>query len=253
MSCNIERFRNEEQVIKETWGKPIIEGDPDVSIYFYRGGCNMNVVNDKTHEILLSCGDGLDNTFEKTIKAFLGINRKDYDYVIRTNTTTYLNIPLLKQVIEQLDNTAQFYGGRLVSNRKSEYVPFFRGCFMMFPKSLVTELLEVVPKYGVKGVDDIDIAKILCNERRKDGNLKEYIELLREAPGIEKISETDFLEKVKTAYYIRAKENKTGENHVAIFKVLHELLSGLNCEYEVTMPHKVTKVETIKGIINLNI
>ena len=97
MSCNQERYINEENAIRQTWGKDIIEGKYDnIELLFYRGGASeIHLEND-----VLYCptGDEVYNTYKKSIECFKWlVENKEFDYIIRTNTSTYINVDAILQ------------------------------------------------------------------------------------------------------------------------------------------------------------
>ena len=88
MSCNEERFIEEEEIIRKTWGSPIINGEiENLSIIFYRGGSDESF-DDEKKVLYLNVPDDLNNTYNKTIEAFkfLKKNNIEYDYIFKTNT-----------------------------------------------------------------------------------------------------------------------------------------------------------------------
>ena len=103
MSCNDPFFINEEKIIRETWLKDLPEG---VDYCFYRGDENIDKhkYNKEQHLLTLRCEDNINNTFKKTYYAFNIIDKifKDYDYIFRTNTSTYVNTYLLKEFVNQV-------------------------------------------------------------------------------------------------------------------------------------------------------
>lgn len=111
MGCNAPQFKTQYDVIKETWAKGIIDGKygNNVDFLIYDGWENEHKL-DKENKILhVRCEDDLDNTFKKTYYTLKLIQKKyDFDYVFRTNTTTYINIPLILKLIDYIeDNNLQ--------------------------------------------------------------------------------------------------------------------------------------------------
>ena len=103
MSCQDEFFKYEEDIIRETWLKNLPE---NIDYCFYRGDETLekHKYNKELHLLSLRCEDDINNTFKKTYYAFNIINKifKDYDYVFRTNTSTYVNIELLNKLVQEV-------------------------------------------------------------------------------------------------------------------------------------------------------
>ena len=46
MSCNQERYINEENIIRKTWGYDILQGKyENLSLFFYRGGYENEIID----------------------------------------------------------------------------------------------------------------------------------------------------------------------------------------------------------------
>jgi len=109
MSCNIPFFQKEEKLISQTWGKDVFNGKyPNINIAIYSASEDGKYhYNKNTHKLLVPSGDGLFDTFEKTKLAFKAANSiaelKDYDFILRTNTSCYINIKLLNNLLDILD------------------------------------------------------------------------------------------------------------------------------------------------------
>ena len=92
MSCEQEIYKNEEEIIRKTWAKDILyDKYENLKLLFYRGGSDD--IKEYNNILLLKNNDDLEGTFEKTKEAFLYVkDHFEYDYIIRTNTSTYVNV-----------------------------------------------------------------------------------------------------------------------------------------------------------------
>ena len=97
MSCNQKIFKYQEEVCRNTWIKRAKE--LDIDLYIYTSSNKDYIDNDK---IYCDCPDDLTHTFEKTIKAISQLNYKEYDFILRTNLTTYINCDLLIKYCEYM-------------------------------------------------------------------------------------------------------------------------------------------------------
>lgn len=152
MSCQDEFFMNEEELIKETWGKDIIEGKyNNIDIIIYRGGYEKNSYSNKNKLLKLHIEDKMPYTFKKTYMALNMIwnDFRKYDYVFRTNTSTYVNVPLLNELIQRMtdDSTAYFSDIYSLSEQCAPYPLCLggRGNGMLLSQKLV----EIVLKEGL--------------------------------------------------------------------------------------------------------
>lgn len=105
MSCNQTLFIEQEKFLKEeSYAKDIIDGKyEDVEFYSYSASADDKIhISKKNHRITVSCDDSLNGTFEKTQKIFnvLDSLNIEYDYIFRTNCSTWVNIQLLRHFID---------------------------------------------------------------------------------------------------------------------------------------------------------
>ena len=119
MSCNTPYFKSLLAVVKDTWAKPIIQGKYKDVQWFAYTACDKKhpypYIDFEDHIIYVDCADGLFDTYEKTQKAYrmllnAGIN--DFDYVVRTNTSVYVNIDNLIEKINTT-NENEILGGQV--------------------------------------------------------------------------------------------------------------------------------------------
>lgn len=152
MSCQDEFFANEEELIRETWGKDIIEGKySNVDLIIYRGGYEKNSYSNKSKLLKLHIEDGMPYTFKKTYMALNMIwnEFRKYDYVFRTNTSTYVNVPLMNELIQRMtDDTVAYYSDIYSLSEQCTPYPLCisgRGNGMLLSKNLV----EIILKEGL--------------------------------------------------------------------------------------------------------
>lgn len=117
MSCNQEHFLNQENDCKDTYLSRLPE---NIDYIIYRETkLNTYEYNEKTKTLLVPSEGGLGDTFLKTYNAFFWVTRNiKYDYIFRTNTSTYVNIDLLNAFVQSLGikNKHEIWGGEIVYN-----------------------------------------------------------------------------------------------------------------------------------------
>ena len=170
MSCNDNYFINQERVIKETWLQEIVKY-PNIDYIIYRGDPNIDKhrYNKDSHILELKCEDDINNTFKKTYYALrLLTNKFNYDYIFRTNTSTYINLGLLNSFIERVcdKNPLQLWTSEIYSLIES-YCPYplnlyGRGNGLIISRQLVDIILkEGLSHVYLKNCDDWEIGNIL--------------------------------------------------------------------------------------------
>ena len=104
-SCNLPFFKKELAVVEDTWAKELIEGKHPGYKFFSYTSC------DETHPepcidsntIYVLNDDSIEHTYEKMRDAYrLLLDNYDFDVLFRTNTSTFINIPLAIQRMENL-------------------------------------------------------------------------------------------------------------------------------------------------------
>ena len=246
MSCNDSFFLKEEEIISKTWLNKIPE---NIDYCFYRGDETLekHKYNKEEHLLNLRCEDNIENTFKKTYYAFNIIGKifKDYDYVFRTNTSTYVNLDLLNNFIQRLDNDEILWTGELysLSNSFCPYPLYLygRGNGIILSKKLI----NIINKEGLgylylEKCDDWIIGNILNSYWiRKGKNYLDYIKgythgwfrcVPEEQPNNHKLcvygnknSSFDFLKQFITIQVKRYRERQLEE---AIYYELHRAMEN---------------------------
>ena len=146
MGCNDPYYTQQWEDVKETWAKDIIDGKyPDIDIIMYTSsGNNEYFYNQNEHILYVPCNDSLIGTFEKTVKAFQSLEMfgAEYEYILRTNCSTIINVKLLDAFIHSdAYNKNKIYTGRLFFNGEKS-APFktsliYPGNFLLFDKHYI--------------------------------------------------------------------------------------------------------------------
>ena len=185
MSCNDNFFIEQEKVIKETWASPIIKGEyKNIDFLIYRGDTSLKkhkfIKSENT--LLLRCEDNLQNTYKKTHYALSLIDKNfDYDYVFRTNTSTFVNVPLLNEFVQTIDNDEVLWTSDLYSLSESMTpYPLYlygRGNGILLSRKLVKRILtEGINFLYLEKCDDWVIGNILNSYwLKQDKDYTEYI------------------------------------------------------------------------------
>ena len=102
------------------------------------------------YKIELASEDGIHKTFEKTVSAFKKVNEIDkFDWFVRINISTYLNVPLLDKIIGYLDNTTIYSSAinTYITDEKYFNDIYPRGDFYMFSKYTYDKVSKHFSKY----------------------------------------------------------------------------------------------------------
>jgi hypothetical protein len=241
MSCKQERFINEEQVIRETYAKDIINNKYDnIKIIFYRGGYEEDKYDEESNMLYLKSDDTLNGTYCKSVDAFNFISKNfEFDYVIRTNTSTYININAILQFLNFDLNDEVMYGPFLNINDYAKWIPYLGGHFLIIPKKHI-DILCNKQKFE-NGIDDACFGHHIANYY-----MHKYCDHILEVDSIISL-ENKYIDKLKTAYCVRIKDEKNYENNIIRMIGLHALYK--NIETKINPPHPFKYIYTCYGKI----
>lgn len=158
MSCNKQCFLGEEKLIKDTWAKDIISGKiENVDWYSYRASTDGKITIDTdNHVLFVPCGDKLFDTYYKTILALRYFCYNfDFDWMLRTNTSTYVNVKSLVQCLDDLDED-DFYGNRVNIDINANDRPYLCGYCALFSRKTCLDIIDSFDGY-LTGIDDCKI------------------------------------------------------------------------------------------------
>jgi hypothetical protein len=139
---------------KVTWIKDNL--DENIEILFYKAGNKFSV---STNLIILSQNDR--STYgigKRTIQVLEWVSKnKDYDYVLRINSSSYLNLKNLRLFIDklQIDNV---YAGRMMDYHGTSYIS---GAGILLSKNLVNLVLDKKLEWDHKLLDDVALGSLL--------------------------------------------------------------------------------------------
>lgn len=121
--------------------------DNEFTFYYYTGGYNnFNVVD---NHIQCVSPDNIDGTFYKTIEAFNYCRKMNFDFIVRTNISTYINLRLLDKCLS-LFNKDVIYCNKISTylddNLLNKYYP--RGDAYIIHNDLLCKCLDLLEHYS---------------------------------------------------------------------------------------------------------
>lgn len=219
MSCNNPLYEAEEQACKDTFLKEV--KNTNIQYLFYKSttperpdqGIDWN-----THTLWLNAPDDRLGTAKKTEAALEMTLPLEWDYVLKTNVSTYLNIERITKAIESWPGRedTNIYGASFLVNTPSKKTPFPRGHFAIIPRNLIEGALPYMKKLtlakDVPRTDDTLLSLSLLYHIHKDLS-KEYMKCLRETPSI-KAWHDDIVEDpvFQTALSVRCKDERNPQD-----------------------------------------
>lgn len=163
MACRAEFFQKQVQQILNTWGSRLPE---NFDIMYYDGGWEECSIEE--NHIKCNTEDDIKHTYIKTFTAISTLirNKKEYDYILRVNTSTWINVPLLDKFIQEVAKPDVLYAPELYSLSEAPCpLPlnlYARGNVMLIPKALQYVLItDGINLLYTNIVDDIAIGNVL--------------------------------------------------------------------------------------------
>jgi hypothetical protein len=138
------------EIIKKTWASYRL---PEIDIYFYYG---KNDLKNTNNNIYLDVIEKYENMGYKTLKMFEYIKDFEFDYIFRTNTSSYINQEKLLEFIKDKPSD-DFYCGIIGFSD----IKFCSGCGYFLSKNIIKKILNSKKDWDHKLVDDNALGKIL--------------------------------------------------------------------------------------------
>ena len=151
MSAELPVFQELEKASNETWrkiDKKYKNIDAEFWTYTDAKDGEETHVDEKNHIIYIKHNykeDAYLQTFSKTIYAIQEIKKLniEYDYIVRTNNSTWINIPLLNEFMAYQENDADIFAGRVYSAFWSAFNLYGGGELMIFSRRNIDIILTI--------------------------------------------------------------------------------------------------------------
>jgi len=136
------------KVQQETWDSMQVEGVE--TIYYIGGGtkAEFNRINDSSQELILECSDDYNVMHWKFKQALLHIDYSDFDFIFKTNASSYINKELLLEFAETLPKIGCNCG---IGNGGD----FASGCGVFFSKDCLEILKDIIDELPVYSEDHL--------------------------------------------------------------------------------------------------
>lgn len=145
-------IRNSE-IQKRTWVKDF---EDSCDVLFYKAGKENKKLD---RDLILDCSDTYSAMGVKTIKALEWVNlNTDYDYIFRTNTSSYVNFRNLIAYLSKIEKDGVDYCGFIGKFDGIEYVS---GSGIILSQFAVKSILKKKNKLDESVVEDVAIGKLL--------------------------------------------------------------------------------------------
>lgn len=185
---------------------------PNVKTLFIYGNVDKSQVLQTKHDLYFDCPENLrPGILIKTIKAFEYIKKNyTYDYVVRTNISTFWNIRLLLRKLKFFPNK-RFIAGETV---RTKYKRFISGTGIILSKDLINILIKNKNKLNYQIPDDVMLSQYLHNNHKiryyREPRCDKYIKRIP--------LNKRFVPRHFTSYRLKTKRNRNLDSY-KIFKL----------------------------------
>ena len=139
MFCNHPGYVGEKTAVEKTWGQCAVKAG--FRHIFYTETPSGVEPGLRGNILYVECGGGRMQTYDKTALALKYVNENfEYDAVVKTNVSTYVNVELLKQVLTywfERDSSSVYGNTMLYSPRK---LMWLRGDFTLLRRDICCEI-----------------------------------------------------------------------------------------------------------------
>ena len=137
---------------KNTWDSIY---DEDVDTFYFFGNDTSCYI--KNNEIYTDEPESYHNCTMKTIKSFELLRDFDFDYIFRTNSSSYVDKKLLKEYLK--DKPRNNFYSAIIGNHDG--IPFGSGCGYFLSRDLVHFLIDHKNEFDLTLIDDVSVGKLL--------------------------------------------------------------------------------------------
>jgi hypothetical protein len=144
------------QTQKETWDIDVVEG---VDTFYFFGNEKIDLI--QGNSIFTTINEGLYSCGLKTVRAFELIKNFDFDFVFRTNASSYVDKFLLKDFLLKKNNVNHYSG--VIGNHQG--INFASGSGFVISKDVLNLILEFKHELNHSYIDDVSFAELLLRKK----------------------------------------------------------------------------------------
>lgn len=158
LSSPLPQYQLLKRGILETWGD-----DSVYDLLFYYGGFSKTSYDPVGRNLFCrSPHECIDNIGYKTLEAFdFVLNNFDYDYVFRTNSSSFLNTTQLREWVEkEIYPRGVDYSGLITYHNQYK---FASGCGYLISREYMGLAIKLRNLWDHSLIDDVALGKLLCS------------------------------------------------------------------------------------------
>lgn len=178
---------------KDTWDSIEIDG---ITTYYYFGNNSDDIISE--NNILTSVKENILNCGYKTLKAFELIKDMEFDYIFRTNSSSYVDKLLLQNYLKDKPKI-NYYSGCI---GVYDNITFASGSGYVLSKNLINLILTNSEKWNHNFIDDVSLGLLL-----KDFNINPETSFRYD------VSSKDNIDEIPNNYFHYRLKNENNRNY----------------------------------------
>jgi GT2 family glycosyltransferase len=214
----------EDKGIRTTW---LLEAEQDsrVAVLFYYGDGSLGSGPElRGDRLYLPHPEGLENIGRKTVDAMAYVREHyDFDYLLRTNTSSYIDIQGYLRYLDNFDAGLPLYSGIPVQAGRGAYrTVFASGCGYTLSASAVGAVVDHPGRWDHELADDVAVAKIM-----KDAGIPLVGAPRYDVPSVEASGEFSH-NSAATHFHVRCKMAVDRSGDITVMQAVHRVYRSLD-------------------------
>jgi hypothetical protein len=205
-----------DKCIKSTWGQ-VKYNDIEIFYYYAKPLEHDEYVIDGNN-IICKGHESYNTIGYKTIKAFKALINKNFDFLLRTNSSSFIHIDNLLNYLKDKPKTKFYSGAPIPYHTKNLNMDFATGSGYILSKDLVELVVNNEEKWDHYYPDDVSIGKLM---KENDINFipKDWMKITT-------ITDEQTISNIKDTFHIRCKIETAWDNEgqCIILKKLYNLI-----------------------------
>jgi len=175
----VKLFDELDKCAKRTWAKDVIDGKyPNIDYWTITDGTDVNRIDKKHKIVYIKNDETIDNTMnllDRWLKAYRIMKEAGYSYewVLRTNTSTWCNIDVINEFLADEEDEAQIYSYNFFAAFWSIFNVYMSGAAMLWSARNIDILAEMVDtstrEFITTAYDDVTMCALWRNRLNKLG------------------------------------------------------------------------------------
>ena len=227
---------------RRTWAKGCIDGSyPNIDYYTVIDTADeASLINHGTHVITIhkdGSQDNLKQLLDRFMIAYNAISKKKhYDYVIRTNCSTWVNLDVIDRMLSYETDKSKIYTFKLMSAFWSTFNVYMSGAFMIWSDrnmGILTNLWRAMDK-NLKNIANDDVIMSALWTSRARGTIKSQ-NVAKDYVSVE-------------GRYLKKASSSTDFDHIIFDTVAYQIKTFDDERHETRIAEDIKKMEMLNGV-----